>query len=127
MLEAIALYDSSKKALIGVFSSQTMAAKYLFKTIGNSEGSGKIAYHLHKKSLIVKNDLNLKVAVRIPNKDQMEFLNENIYYISPGYPILNISRLKGWTDTRVTMAKYVSEKANIIVRENSRKLLNSKN
>lgn len=122
---SILLYNSDKKELIGVFSTPSLASRYLYpfgktaQRIGNS-----VLQALKQNSGIRNTDLGCRIVVR-RNSDKDNLLNDEGYFVTDGYRgFIGKSNLS-FDDTKETLqikanealsrrwAEYKSKKENL--------------
>jgi hypothetical protein len=102
MEASIALYNTNKKELIGVFRTFAVASRYVFSEASNWN-SNRIwnAYHLRGK--LHKNTIfDFPVAVRIANEKCLELLGNKDIYINDGYPKMSIRKKEGVISCKMT-------------------------
>lgn len=81
----LAVYDTEKKQLIGIFSSLRNTAKYLHgHNYALKENIMRSA--LRRKSKFKVSTVSCMVTLRIANKIQLEKLQDNHYVLNDGYP-----------------------------------------
>jgi hypothetical protein len=95
---AIAVYNADIAELVGIFSSQKLAVRYIFGPYGTYKDN--ITKNLAKKNVLRKNRgvLGFNVAVRYASeKQKAEILGNNEYIIVlPGAPdLVKISKVDG--------------------------------
>lgn len=82
----IALYNAEKQELIGIFSTNVLAARYLFPFGKQTQrGGGYITVALKRRGAVLSTDICKRVAVRPANEKQKEMLAGNDYVIINGY------------------------------------------
>jgi len=78
-----AIYNKEKKELIGLFSTRSLASKYLFV----DKDSTKIGHIIKRKSVLYarRNLLNIDIVIRNLNELQKEELGSQKFIIRQGY------------------------------------------
>ena len=116
----VAIYNTVKKEVIGVFETQSLLARYLFPPLTNHT-SALVGRSLLYKGRILKSIFPFPVATRYANESQIKLLNGGGYVTMEGYPIANYSKMKGFDSTSESMRKEFIEKKDIFNAERKRK------
>ena len=83
---AVALYNTEKKHLIGVFKSSKLASKYLFRSYKEVHAD-RINNALHAKGRVYEGIIfDYPVAVRPANQTQLLLLKDSACFINQEYP-----------------------------------------
>lgn len=81
---AIAVYNSDRKELVGIFCSGVLCAKYLFKQT-STRFKTKIWNGLRDKNKIKETVFDFNVVLRRANESQISELSDFCYIIRDGY------------------------------------------
>ena len=84
----LSIYNSEKRELIAIFSDLVLLSKYLSYNKTTKERIRNVIYQAwRKKSCIGKSTtcLNIKLAIRTANKDQLLLLDNNPYILLVDY------------------------------------------
>ncbi len=92
----VALYNTEKQELFAVFSTQTLAGKYIFPCEINNKAE-IICASMKRKLKIGRTIFSFKVAARHASKEQIELMAGNKFYIKDGYEIPKSNLMKGCT------------------------------
>ena len=95
MEASIALYNTQKKELIGVFRTFAVAARYVFSEASTWNSSRMWNAYSLKTKLHKHTIFNFPVAVRTANEKCMELLGGKDVYITDGYPRMSTRKMEG--------------------------------
>jgi len=112
----IALYDANAKKLIGVFSTSTLVAKYIFKEEHDNRKTSRTSTAWCQKNKIYHN--NMAYAIRTANEEQKQLLSTNEFIILNGYEEPTNSNMRSFDTNRIYL--------NIIGKEKVQKYANEK-
>jgi hypothetical protein len=102
----IALYNSEKLELVGIFKTKTIIGKYLYEGIyegvKSQTKSSRVHVAISKKYQLRNTRFEFPVALRYANKKQIEILGDQDAVIFKDYPPLI---LKGFHSTRYSLHK----------------------
>lgn len=76
----VALYDAEQKLCFGIFATPILAQKYLFGKPG-----GRITQAIGGKNILKRNLLNIPVACRHANDEQISTLGSLFYWLHEDY------------------------------------------
>jgi hypothetical protein len=110
----IALYDSNEKKLIGIFSTSTLAAKYIFKDEHTTRQTSRTITAWCQKNKIHHNDMSY--AVRTANEEQKQLLGTNEFIVINGYKQPSNHNMRSYNNNRVNL--------NIVGKEKTQKYWN---
>lgn len=99
----IAIYNSIKKELIGIFSNVGLAAKYL-NPADNRAIEPLIRAAALRNGSVLKSKLKYKIAVRFANEIQRAELSNQDVVIKDGYPEFNKNSLIGFHESRLSLS-----------------------
>lgn len=99
----IALYNTIKKELVGVFATLQLAGKYCLP-VSTNDISSKILDAVRRKRRIDKTKFDFSIAVRYANEGQLKKLGDDEFYINGSYPIPTIYQVRGFHTGKVTQA-----------------------
>ncbi len=85
-VRAIALYNTEKQELMGIFSRISYAVKYLFKASSDTD-QRRVYRALLSKAKIEGTEFEFPVAVRYASKIHIELLDGKEFKIMGNYPI----------------------------------------
>ncbi len=105
----VAVYNSDKKELVGIFATQVLVGKYLFEC-GENYKSKKVNGALRYKSKLSNTIFDFKVSLRYANESQVSLLSEMDFVMMDGYPSPSRTTTLGFFDTRVTLSTRQREK-----------------
>jgi hypothetical protein len=104
----IALYDANAKKLIGVFSTTTLVAKYIFEGAHTNRQTSRTSTAWCAKSKINYNGMSY--ALRTANDEQKKILGTNEFIILNGYKEPTMSNMRSFDTNRVYMNSVGKEK-----------------
>jgi hypothetical protein len=104
----VALYDAKAKKLIGVFSTSTMVAKYIFKEEHDMNKTSRTITSWAQKSKLNHNGMSY--AIRTANEEQKLILGTNEYIILNGYKEPTIANMMSFEANRVYLNSVGKEK-----------------
>lgn len=104
----IALYDANAKKLIGVFSTSTLVAKYIFKEEHDMNKTSRTSTSWAQKNKLNHNGMTY--AIRTANEEQKLILGTNEYIILNGYKEPTIANMMSFETNRVNMNSVSKEK-----------------
>lgn len=115
----IALYDAKAKKLIGVFSSSTLVAKYIFKEEHDTNKTSRTSTAWAQKNKI--NHKGMAYAIRTANEEQKLILGTNEYIILNGYKEPTIANMSSFGANKVYLNSVSKEKMQKYWNENRKK------
>jgi hypothetical protein len=115
----IALYDAIAKKLIGIFTTSTLAAKYIFKDQHNNRKTSRISTSWCQKNKIYYNEM--AYALRTANEEQKLLLGTNEFIIVNGYEEPTMSNMRSFDTNRVYLNNVGKEKAQKYINEQKNK------
>jgi hypothetical protein len=115
----IALYDANAKKLIGVFSTSTLVAKYIFEDEHDMNKTSRTCSSWAQKNKINHNGMSY--AIRTANEEQKLILGTNEYIILNGYKEPTIPNMSSFGANRVYLNSVSKEKIQKYWDENRKK------
>lgn len=95
----IAVYNTTKKELVGIFKYKCLVARYIYK-IYNSNKNQNIENCLKKNGKIIKDLIfDFKIAVRYATDLQIEILGKKDFVILNNYYLPSKTRMAGFDYT----------------------------
>lgn len=91
----IALYNTDKKELIGVFKSLALASRYVFNEVSTWNNSRIWNAHAYKTRLYKNTKFKFPIAVRLANEKQALMLGNKQVIILNNYPAMPSYRIQG--------------------------------
>jgi len=104
----VALYDAKAKKVIGVFSTSTMVAKYIFKEEHDMNKTSRTSTAWAQKNKLNHNGMSY--AIRTANEEQKLILGTNDYIILNGYKEPTIANMSSFEANRVYLNSVGKEK-----------------
>jgi hypothetical protein len=92
----VALYNSDKKELIGVFMTMNAAGRYLFPFASFNRTYQRVPDALRNRCGIRNSFLDCRVVVRVANKEQIATVENGVFRISDKYPEPAKDKLDGY-------------------------------
>jgi hypothetical protein len=115
----IALYDANEKKLIGIFSTSTLAAKYIFKDQSTSRHTSRIIGAWCQKHKMYHDDM--AYALRTANEEQKQLLGTNEFIVINGYKQPSIHNMRSYDNNRINLNIVGKEKTQKYWNEQKRK------
>lgn len=115
----VSLYDANAKKLIGVFSTTTLVAKYIFQEAHTNRQTSRTSTAWCAKTKINYN--GMAYAVRTANEEQKLILGTNEYIILNGYKEPTIANMMSFEANRVYLNSVGKEKMQKYWNENKNK------
>src|SRR5438045_3920139 len=81
----IALYNSDKKELVGVFATKSLVGKYIYPLMDGEKRAGYIKYYAKSKTKIRNASLGFNAVLRTASSSQIQELAGCEYKIYNGY------------------------------------------
>jgi DNA-binding transcriptional ArsR family regulator len=116
----VALYDANAKKLIGVFSTSTLVAKYIFKDEHDMNKTSRTSTAWAQKNKV--NHHGMSYAIRTANEEQKLILGTNEYIILNGYKEPTIANMSSFDANRVYLNSVSNEKLKIYRQELKKKI-----
>jgi len=104
MDKPIAIYNSDKKELIGLFAELMLVAKYLRPT-DVSKMYSNLSDALYRKGAVRKTIFSFRIAIRFANDNQINLLGDKKVFIMNNYPEFDSNKLEGYHSTRSELYK----------------------
>lgn len=80
-LKPICVYNAEQQKLVAIFSTATLASKYIYGKNCSYDAQTRIYNYMRNKTRMVKNDLGFVVALRYANSSQVEQLGANPFIV----------------------------------------------
>lgn len=90
------IYDCDSKNLIGIFTTATSAAKYVFNGMDSGKACARFIHYFRSKNQIKDSQICKKIAVRRATETQVQILSGKEYIVMDGYLQPDFRHLRGF-------------------------------